>query len=93
MFDQLLQCIKLGSCGDVVAAVIKLADFVVLHIVPLHVIPVTYGERVGSWKKETNICIILFFTRHTPCQSQSSVESYQCHIPVKNQYLSLSHSP
>lgn len=51
MFDQFLQCLKLSSCGDVVATVIKLADFVVLHIVTLQIIPVTYGERVGSCQK------------------------------------------
>lgn len=52
VFDQFLQCLKLGSCGDVVATVIKLADFVVLHIVTLHVIPIAYGQRVSPCQKE-----------------------------------------
>lgn len=50
MSDQLLQRVKLRSCGDVVPPVIKLADLVVFHIVSFGCVEVSYGERISTWR-------------------------------------------
>lgn len=43
MVNELLQGLKLGPGGDVVASVVKLTDLVVLHVIAFDVIPVLYG--------------------------------------------------
>lgn len=42
MFHQFLQSLKLRSSGDVITAIVKLSDFVVFHVVALHLVPVSY---------------------------------------------------
>lgn len=41
---QLLQSVKLGPGGDVIAATVQLADLVVFHMVSFDVIPVLDGQ-------------------------------------------------
>lgn len=48
MLDELLQRVKLGPRGDVVAAAVQLPDLVVLDVVALGLIPVSYGEGEGT---------------------------------------------
>lgn len=45
---QLLQAVELGAGGDVEAAIVQLADLVVLHIEPFGVVEVGDGEAVGT---------------------------------------------
>lgn len=51
VFYQLLDSVKLRPCGDVVATVVQLADFIMLDMVPFVVVPVTDGQRVSTWEK------------------------------------------
>lgn len=48
VLHQLLHRVKLGPGGDVVAAVVQLADLVMLDVVSLVVVPVTDGQRVSA---------------------------------------------
>lgn len=52
VLHKLLECVKLGSGGDVVAAVVQLADLVVFDVVPLHLVPIPYGQGERSWGPE-----------------------------------------
>lgn len=54
MLHQLLQRLELGPRGDVVTAVVQLADLVVFDVVSLHLIPVPDGQRVGAFKTITS---------------------------------------
>lgn len=47
---KLLEGLKLGSGGDVVASIVQLANLIVFDVVSLDVIPVLDGERVGPCK-------------------------------------------
>lgn len=49
---QLLECLKLGPGGDVVASTIQLANLVVFDMVSLDVIPVLDGERIRPWNRD-----------------------------------------
>lgn len=60
VFDKLLQCVKLRPRGDVVTPVVKLADLVVFHVVPLGFVPVSYGERISTWQEAVNAEVTLF---------------------------------
>lgn len=51
VLHQLLEGLKLGSGGDVVASIVQFANFIVLDVVSFDIIPVLNGERVGAWKK------------------------------------------
>lgn len=51
VLDQLLQRLKLGPGGDIIATVVQLADLVVFDVVALHLIPVPDGQRVGTFKQ------------------------------------------
>lgn len=48
VLHQLLHRVELGPRGDVVAAVVQLADLIVLDVVSLVVVPVTDRQRVGT---------------------------------------------
>ena len=51
VFDKLLQRVKLRSCSDVVSPAVELADLVMFHIVSFGFIPVSYGERISTWRR------------------------------------------
>lgn len=51
VLHQLLQRLKLGPGGDIISAVVQLADLVVFDVVALHLIPVPDGQRVGTFKQ------------------------------------------
>lgn len=51
MLHQLLQRLKLGPGGDVVASAVQLANLVMLDVVALDVVPVLDGQRVGPWNE------------------------------------------
>lgn len=48
MLNELLQRLELSPGGDVVAAVVQLADLVMLDVVALHIVPVPYGQGEGT---------------------------------------------
>lgn len=52
VFDELLQRVELGPCGDVVATAVQLPDLVVLDVVALGLVPVSYGEGEGTCTTE-----------------------------------------
>lgn len=49
---QLLQGLKLSPGGDVVTAAVQLTDLIMLHVVPLYVIPVSYGQGEGTYRTQ-----------------------------------------
>lgn len=51
MFHQLLQRVELGPRGDVITAVVQLANLVVFDVVSLHLIPVPDRQRVGTFQQ------------------------------------------
>ena len=48
---ELLQRLKLGPGGDVVASTVQLSDLVVFDMISLDVVPVLDGEGVGPWHR------------------------------------------
>ena len=50
VLHQLLHGVELGAGGDVVAPVVQFADLIVLHVVPLCVVPVSDGQGVRTWE-------------------------------------------
>lgn len=52
MFDELLQRVELRPRGDVVPPAVELADLVVFHIVSFGFVPVSYGERISTWRRQ-----------------------------------------
>lgn len=48
MLDELLQRLELSPGGDVVTAVVQLADLVMLDVVTFHIVPVPYGQGEGT---------------------------------------------
>lgn len=53
VFDQLLQGVKLHPGGDVVAATVQLADLVVFDVVSFGFLPVSDGEGISTWRRES----------------------------------------
>lgn len=51
MLYELLQRLKLGPGGDVVASTVQLANLVVFDVISLDVVPVLDGEGVGPWHR------------------------------------------
>lgn len=49
VLDQLLDGVKLGAGGDVVAPVVQFPNLIVLHVVSLGLVPVPDGEGVGTY--------------------------------------------
>lgn len=49
MLDQLLDCVKLGAGGDVVAPVVQFPNLIVLDVVSLGLVPIPDGEGVGTY--------------------------------------------
>lgn len=45
---QVLYGVKLGPCGDVVAARVQLSDLIMLYVIASVLIPVTDGQGVGT---------------------------------------------
>lgn len=59
MLNELLQRLELSPGGDVVTAVVQLADLVMLDVVTLHIVPVPYGQGEGT-------CVGVTGTRNWP---------------------------
>ena len=55
MLHQLLERLKLGPGGDVVASTVQFANLIVFDVVSLDVIPVLDGERVGPWNRDNTM--------------------------------------
>lgn len=51
VLDQLLERLKLGPGGDIVAPIVQFAYLVVFNVVSLDIIPVLDGKRVGPWNR------------------------------------------
>ena len=51
MLNELLKGIKLSSGGDVIPTAVQLTDLVMLHVVPLDLVPVSDGQRVSAWTR------------------------------------------
>ena len=55
MLHELLERLKLGSGGDVVASAVQLSNLIMFDVVSLDVIPVLDGERVGPWSQNNAV--------------------------------------
>lgn len=53
MLDQLLKGLKLNSSGDVISPTVQFTDFIMFHVVPLHIVPVTDRQREGTCHTDT----------------------------------------
>jgi len=59
VLHELLERLKLGPGGDVVASTVQLADLVVFDVVSLDIVPVLDGEGVGPWNRDEPMSAIV----------------------------------